>query len=296
MKWLTVGFSAVAAVVTLLGVMIFTAQPATDLPFFAGENRTQVIAHRGGSALRPENTLIAFAHAVDLGIDILEMDVRLTADGTIVVIHDATVDRTTNGTGHVKGTTLEMLHGLDAGYRWSMDGGKTHPYRGAAVRIPTLDEVFAYFAAMRMNIEMKDADPLLAQRLCALIRSRGMGAKVLIASFHAEAMSAFRTQCSEVATSMTASQVQLFVSMHLAGLSAAYSPKAPALQIPYRFGDYQLATSALIQAAHRRNLRTHVWTINDEARMRELIAAGIDGIITDRPDLLLKLVGRGAGQ
>lgn len=290
MKWLTAGLSATAAVSVMLAIMFVTAQPAANHAFFAGGNRVQVIAHRGGAALRPENTLAAFAHAAELGADMLEMDVRLSSNGMIVVIHDATVDRTTDGSGRVNDLPLDRLRVLDAGYRWSADGGRTYPYRGAGIRIPTLDEVFVRHATMRMNIEMKDPDLALAQRLCELVRSRGMNAKVLIASFHSEVMTTFRAQCPEVATSMTASEARLFVGLHLASLSTAYSPGAHALQIPYRFGEHILATPALIQAARRRNLATHVWTINDEARMRELIATGIDGIITDRPNLLLQLI------
>jgi glycerophosphoryl diester phosphodiesterase len=292
MKWIVACLSAIAAIVALLLVAVFTARPAADHPFFTAESRTQVIAHRGGSALRPENTLAAFSHAADLGVDILEMDVRLTSDGAIVVIHDATVDRTTDGVGAVEAMPLAKLRELDAGFRFSADGGKTYPYRGANVRIPRLEEVFERFPAMRMNIEMKSTGETLPRLLCALILKHGMSSKVLIASFPAETMVTFRKECPEVATSMTVGEARVFLTLHLVGLGSAYSPSASALQVPYRFGEYPLATPAVIQSAQRRNLKTYVWTINDEARMRELVSAGINGIITDRPDLMLKLMRR----
>jgi len=293
MKWIAACLSAVAAVVALLAVALFTSRPVADHPFFAGESRTQVIAHRGGSGLRPENTLAAFSHAAELGVDVLEMDVRLTSDAAIVVVHDATFDRTTDGTGSVEALPLAKLRELDAGYRWSIDGGKTYPFRGAGVRIPTLDEVFERFPQKRMNVEMKSMESMLPQLLCALIRKRGMSSKILIASFHSETTVAFRKECPEVATSMSAGEARMFFAMHLAAIGSAYSPSASALQIPYRIGERIIATPELLQGAHRRNLKTHVWTINDEARMRELIAANISGIITDRPDVLLKVLGHG---
>lgn len=278
---------------TLSGLTTFAAQPGAKHPFFAAESGTQVIAHRGGRRLRPENTLAAFTHAAELGVDILEMDVQSAADGTIVVIHDITVERTTDGAGRVDSMSLAKLRELDAAHRWSADGGKTFPYRGTGVRIPTLDDVFARFPAMRMSIEMKNADSKLAQLLCALTRQRGMSQKVLVASVNADAVDAFRRDCPYVATSMTANEARLFYVLNLVGLTKAYSPEAQALQMPYRINERTIASAELIQAAHRSNLKTHVWTINDEARMRELIAAGVGGIITDQPDLLLRLLGRG---
>ena len=109
---------------TTTGVAAMTARSAPNHPFFSGLNSgITVIAHRGGANLRPENTLVAFEHAVSIGADVLEMDLRATADGSIVVLHDATVDRTTDGQGRVDALTLAELQKLDAGYRWTSDGG-----------------------------------------------------------------------------------------------------------------------------------------------------------------------------
>jgi glycerophosphoryl diester phosphodiesterase len=276
-----------------LGALLLHARPAPDRAFFAGEARAlEVIAHRGGARLRPENTLAAFEHAAALGADILEMDARATADGVLVVLHDAAVDRTTDGHGRVDALTLAELKKLDAGYRWSVDGGRSTPFRGKGVRVPTLSEVFAHLPDMRMVVEIKPAQPALAEAACALIRRTRMTRRVLVASMHDAVLDAFRRACPEVATSMGPGEARLFYVASLLRLSAALSPAAQALQIPYAFGERVLATADLLAAARARNLKLQVWTLNDEARMHEALALGVDGIMTDRPDLLLRLIGR----
>jgi glycerophosphoryl diester phosphodiesterase len=276
-----------------VGVLMAFARPAATHAFFAAERgRVQVIAHRGGAHLRPENTLLAFEHAVALGVDMLEMDARATADGVLVALHDATLDRTTDGQGPVAALTLDVVQKLDAGYRWSPDGGRSTPFRGRGIRVPSLGEVFARFPRMRMVIEIKPADPALAATLCALLRRAGMTQRVLVASMHDTVLEAFRASCPEVGTSMGPGEARLFYIASLAYLSEAISPTAQALQIPYGFGERVLATARLVAAARGRNLVLHVWTVNDEARMRRLQTIGVDGIMTDRPDLLLGLLGR----
>ena len=275
------------------GVLALPARPAPAHAFFSGEKPgTQVIAHRGGSHLRPENTLAAFAHAVELGADVLDMDVRRTADDAIVCLHDANVERTTDGSGRVESFRLEELQRLDAGYRWSADGGQSFPFRGKGIRVPALGEVLARFPGVRMVIEMKDGDPAFAQSLCALIRGSGMAEKALVASFHADSLAAFRADCPEVATSMSGSEARIFVGLSRVGLAAAYGPAVPALQVPDRLGENVIATEALASDARRRGLKLHVWTVNDENRMRQLVQIGVEGILTDRPDVLLRLLGR----
>lgn len=276
-----------------LGAALLWARPAPERAFFAADPRaTLVIAHRGGSALRPESTLAAFDHAVELGADVLEMDVRASADGEIVVLHDTTVDRTTEGRGPVAALTLAELKKLDAGYRWSVDGGRTYPFRGKGIRVPALAEVFARFPAMRMNIEIKPAEPAFAESLCRLVRRERRTDRVLVASMQDEALEAFRSACPEVATSMGPGEGRWFYAAHFVHLTAAISPRAAAFQMPYRLGEREVVTAGLIAAARNRNVRVHAWTVNDEQVMRRLIAIGVDGIITDRPDLLLGLLGR----
>jgi len=288
---------AVAALAALaaafLAIVLLNARPAADRAFFVGDGTAvQVIAHRGGAQLRPENTLAAFEHALSLGADMLEMDARATADGVLVVLHDATLERTTDGQGRVDALAFSALRTLDAGYRWSPDAGRSTPYRGKGIRVPTLAEVFARFPHTRMVVEIKPADPALAARMCEAIRRSGMTQRVLIASLHDAVLEAFRAACPEVVTSMGPSEARLFYFASLVRLSAAVSPAAQALQIPYAFGERVLASAELAAAARARNLKLHVWTVNDEARLRRLLEIGVDGIMTDRPDLLLRLLGR----
>lgn len=289
-KWFLISLSSVVAAAAAYSVMVLVARPAPAHSFFAADGRTtQTIAHRGGSQLWPENTLVAFVHAAEIGADVLETDVRATADGAIVCLHDATVDRTTDGAGRVDAMQLTQLRKLDAGHRWSDDGGRTFPFRGKGIAVPTLEEVFARIPGKRMNVEIKQPEAGFARSLCALIRRAGMTEKVLVASINVDALAAFREACPEVATSMSSPEARLFVGLSRARLSAAYSPPVAALQIPDRLGEAVIPTAALVADAHRRNLKVHVWTVNDEARMKQLIQIGVDGIITDRPDLTLRL-------
>lgn len=276
----------------LYGVLAWQAHPAPEHPFFADAPRPLVIAHQGGDGLRPGNTLAAFEHAASLGVDVLEMDIHATADGVLVVNHDATVDRTTDGHGAIREMTLAEVQALDAAYRWSPDGGQTFPYRGQGIRIPTLEEVFRAFPGYRMNIEIKPDDPAVAEALCALIHAHGMTERVLVASFHPRAMGAFRRACPEVATSLHPDEIKVLYGLALTRLTAVYTPQGVAVQVPERWSNLPVLIPRFVQAAHRRGLQVHGWTINEPEDMERLLALGVDGIITDYPDRLLRLLGR----
>jgi glycerophosphoryl diester phosphodiesterase len=291
--WWRIAALVVLAAAAAGAIAVLTARPAPDHSWFStARPGPLVIAHRGGAGLRPENTLAAFSHAAALGADVVEMDVQATADGTLVCIHDATVDRTTNGRGRVDSLSLKDLHELDAGHSWSGDGGRSFPFRGKSIRVPTLEEVLSAFPETRMIIEIKHPGAALAQPLCSLIRRHAMPQRRLVASMSEDAVAAFRSACPEIATAMTRSDARTFFSLHLLRLERAYSPPVRALLIPDRLRGETLPTPRLIEAAHRRKLSVHVWTINDEGRMRNLLQAKVDGIITDRPDTLLRLLGR----
>jgi glycerophosphoryl diester phosphodiesterase len=155
-------------------------------------NYPLVIAHQGGDDLWPGNTMFAFQNAVDLGVDVLEMDLHITKDGVLVLMHDETIDRTTDGTGEVEAMTSENFKEFDAGYDWTMDDGATFPFRGQGITVPMLEDVFAEFPDMRMTIEIKKTNTSMAQPFCHLIRTYGMEDKVLVASFHDERIQEFR--------------------------------------------------------------------------------------------------------
>ena len=261
--------------------------------YFKGDaGRPLAIAHRGGAGLWPENTLYAFERAAALGVDVIETDVRATADGELVIFHDEGVGRTTDGAGRVGSLTLAELKRLDAAYRFSTDGGRTFPLRGQGVNVPTLREVFEALPRMRFNIEPKQAVPSIVAPLCRMIREQGMTERVLVASFSGGILAEFRRECPEVATSAATGEVASFLALESAGLAASYSPPMQALQVPERAGAVRVLTRDFVEAAHDRGLRVHAWTVDAEGDMRRLLETGVDGIMTDYPDRLLKVLGR----
>ncbi|MGH8683476.1 MAG: glycerophosphodiester phosphodiesterase [Burkholderiales bacterium] len=289
---LKVGAVLLASLITAHLVLAALVKPVPQHPFWATATGPRVIAHRGGRGLWPENTLYAFRKATDLGADVLEMDIRQTADGVLVVLHDETVDRTTDGSGPVAALTLSRLHALDAGYRWSLDGGKTHPHRGQGLTVPGLREVFSALPQARMNLEIKTRDAALSKPLCELIREHRMEQRVVVASFGQDGMDAFRAACPGVATAATAEETRRLFRLTALFLDPLFEPRAEALQVPERLRNLEVLTPGFVRAARRLNLKIDVWTVNDPEDMKRLIALPVDGIMTDYPDRMLALRGK----
>jgi len=284
------------ALIAVVAAAAYLALGATDAPLpahpFWSDAGPRVIAHRGGRGLWPENTLHAFRGAAALGADVLEMDLRQTADGEIVVLHDETLDRTTSGTGSVAALGVAELQRLDAGYRWTADEGKTFPYRGQGITVPTLRQVFAALPEARMNLEIKGRGPAMAAPLCALIVGQAMERRVVVAGVDQGAVDAFRGACPQVATAATRDEVVQFAWLSTAFLSALFTPRAQALQVPQRLGEFELLTPRFLRDSRRLNLKVEVWTINETSEMKRLLALPVDGIMTDYPDRLLPLLAR----
>jgi glycerophosphoryl diester phosphodiesterase len=270
------------------------ARPAPPHPWFAarpGDHHPLVFAHQGGENLWPSNTLYAFKNAAQMGADVLDTDMHMTRDGVLVLMHDATVDRTTDGTGAIRDLTLAELKKLDAGYRFTTDEGQTYPFRGQGLTVPALEEVFQAFPDKRFGIEIKQTDPqAAAERFCAIIRQYGMQDRVLVSSFRQENMDAFRKQCPEVATSATLGEVVPFYLLAKLGLTGALTPGYNSLQVPEAYYGLRILTPQFVAAAHRRGLAVQPWTIDETADMERILALGVDGINTDNPDRLLPLV------
>jgi glycerophosphoryl diester phosphodiesterase len=295
LKWF--GYFALVGLIMLGAVYVYlsmqTGEKATERAVFQRKNSpVLVFAHRGGGGLYPENTLEAFEYSAKTGADVLELDVHGTADGILVVMHDGSVNRTTDGSGKVSEMTLEALKKLDAGYRFSTDNGQTFPFRGRGIAVPTLEEIFAALPEMTFNIEPKQAEPSIIAPLCSLIRARKMTEKVIVGSFRQAVIDEFRRTCPEIATSATPSEATEFLTLSKTGLSESYSPPMQALQIPENLGALSVVTKEFVENAHRKNLKVHVWTINETSDMERLIKIGVDGIMTDYPDRLLNLLGR----
>jgi glycerophosphoryl diester phosphodiesterase len=288
---LKIGAVLVASLVTAHLVLAALVKPVPQHPFWATTAaQPRVIAHRGGRGLWPENTLYAFRKAAELGADVLEMDIRQTADGVLVVLHDETVDRTTDGSGPVAALTMSRLRELDAGYRWSPDGGRTHPHRGQGLTVPSLREVFTALPGARMNLELKTRDATLSKPVCELIREHRMERLVVVASFAQGTMDAFRSACPGVATAATADEARQLFQLTTLFLEALFAPRAEVLQVPERLRGLEVLTPRFVGAARRLNLKIDVWTVNEPEDLKRLIALPVDGIMTDYPDRMLALV------
>lgn len=257
--------------------------------FFDGP-RPRVFAHRGASGTAPENTLPAFERAIEMGADILEMDVHATSDGHIVVIHDPVVDRVTNGTGRVSELTLEDIKKLDAGYRHSPDGGKTFPYRGKGVTIPTLREVAEAFPNIPFNIEVKESELPNERSVFRVLNQLNHLHLTLLAAENDAMMQRIRALDSAIPTNFCGSEVLGFIQRMNLNDWNGYAPPGKALQIPETYGDIRLLTPVLLEAAQGFGIEVHIWTVNAVADMRRMLEMGVDGVMTDHPERLLKVV------
>ena len=252
--------------------------------------RPLVLAHRGGAHLRPENTFAAFDHAVEIGADVLEIDVRVSKDGEFLVIHDSTVDRTTEGIGKVIEKTASEIRSLDAGHGFTRDGGATFPYRGKGLTVPTLSETLERYAGRNVNLEAKQLEARHAFGFCSTLRGRIEPKRTVIASGGGDFLYAFRDICPEFTTSATLTEVLDFFARYKVGVEASYSPRMRFLQIPAGFRYLTVLDEGFASSARSKGLGIHVWTINDEAEMRRLVRMGVDGIVTDKPDLLIRVI------
>jgi glycerophosphoryl diester phosphodiesterase len=241
-----------------------------------------VIAHRGNSAFCPENTLVSFQRGLNLGADALEFDVRVSRDGKAVVIHDATLERTTNGTGPVDVLTLDELQRLDAGYRFTPDGGRTFPFRGQGVAIPTLEFVLSAFPGVHMIVEIKTRDA--SAEVKRLATAAGVANRVLIGAFDDAAIAPFRGS----AFAHSASRREL-IRLYARALLPGGPRRLPyhALAIPPRFNALPIPVMRFARMARHTGGTTHVWTIDDPAQARRYWAGAVNGIITNDPGTIL---------
>ncbi len=242
-----------------------------------------VIGHRGNRAHSPENTLPSLLEAVALGADAVEMDLHLSRDGKLVVIHDATLDRTTSGTGPVASRTLVELRTMDAGARFTYDRGATFPWHGRGVTIPTFDEVVTALPRdLPLIVEIKTATATAL--VLDAIRRHDLSRRVIVAGFDANAIVPLRGQgFATGATNADASRVLLPA---VRGRSIGAQPYQ-ALCIPPTWRGIPIPLLAIARAARTAGVVTHVWTINDPSEALRLWRGGIQGIISDDPGLML---------
>jgi len=258
------------------------------------ERRVLNYAHQGGAAEAPSSTLYALRRAVEVGAHALELDVHCTADGQLVVCHDATVDATTEGAGRIADLTLEDLRRLDNAYHFGPDEG--HPHRGQGMQVATLVEVLEEFDETFLNFDIKQTAPAVApyeEKLAAELRRFGRSDDVIVASFLDQATDTFSAFAPDVCTSAGTLAVAEFWRAVQEGAPAPASVgRHHALQVPHRFQDTVVVDVRFVERAHEAGLAVHVWTIDDPAEMEELLDLDVDGIMTDRPSVLADVLRR----
>lgn len=233
----------------------------------------------------------AFRGAVELGCSHLETDLRMSRDGEIVLMHDATLERTTNGAGAVSSLTVAELKRLDAGYHFSPDG-RTFPARGRGHVIPTLAEVVTELPGVRLNVEIKERGrPDLPSALADFIERHALTGRIIVAAERHALLKDFRRLShGRVATSASRRECLTFWLASRLGVTGLTPIRYQALQIPVMAGNVPFLTPRLLRAAKRRGVAVHVWTIDDPAEMHRLLDAGVDGLMSDYPDRLLDAV------
>jgi glycerophosphoryl diester phosphodiesterase len=255
-----------------------------------------VYAHRGGAALRPENTLAAFDHGLSFGVDGLELDVHLSRDGVVVVHHDATLERTTNGRGPVSAYTAAELATLDAGFHFRGGDGDSRnsaafPYRARGFGIPTLWQVLERYPGISLIVELKQSNALLARTTIDVVRKAGAIERTALGSFYHRVLRAARQYEPAIRTGAASEETRwaLYRSwVHWPLGRTAYRE----LQVPEQSGRTTIVTPQFIEHAHRAGLPVKVWTVNERADIQRLLDWGVDAIISDRPDVAVEVARR----
>lgn len=278
-RWMLLAIAGVA----LAALALWPAPAPISHPYFAGLKPGVVenIAHGAGQGHAPPDTLEALELADAMGADVLEIDLQLTKDGVLVLHHDDTLDRITDMKGPIAAKTWAELQQADSGYHTVING---QSFRGKGIRIARLEQAFSRFPAKRWVIEIKNDNEAASTRLCQLISQFDETDRVIVASFHDGAMKTFRKACPKVATAYSSDEVRLFlIASHLRMSRFVQSPGV-ALQIPTHAAGFDLTDPHFVRTAQSRGLKVQYWTINEPKEMRQLVASGADGIMTDYVD------------
>lgn len=245
-----------------------------------------VIGHRGAAGIAPENTLPSFRHALRADVDAVEFDLQCTRCGRLVVLHDETLERTTDGTGRVEETDLEALRKLDAGHRFSPDGGRSFPFRGRGIRVPTLEEVLAEVPDLPVIAEIKSARA--GRALAAWLAESPDAHRILVGGFSREhvepAGRVARWRCAYT------EELRAYVLLGKVGLGRLARPRVDAAMVPERKGAIRVVTRRFVRRAHADGLGVFVWTVNRPDDMRRLFDRGVDGLVSDVPARVRRIV------
>jgi glycerophosphoryl diester phosphodiesterase len=251
----------------------------------------RVVAHRGDSKHFPENTLPAFLSAVKMGIDIVETDVHITKDGVIVIWHDNTLERNTDGTGTIEDHTYDELQKYDAGYTFSKDNGKTFPFRGKGITICKLEEVLIKCPFQRFNIDLKTKQNGIVEEFIRIIRKHEAEHRVCCASFHLTNLKSIRRIAPDILTSITTIEVLSLLLRQKAHILPKKIGKGRKIifQVPVSQKGLTVITPSFVKMMHDRGAIIMVWTINEEKEMRRLFKLGVDSVMTDDPATVIKV-------
>lgn len=275
----------------MLVVSAACTSPVTLKPYLQARDRPLHISHRGGAAVFPENTLLAYEQSLyQYDTDVIEIDVHRTRDGVLVVMHDEEVDRTTNGHGRIRDLDYATVRRLDAGFRFSPDGGESHPYRDRGLWVPTLVEVFQAFPEALSNVEVKQLDPPIEDELARLVREMGMLNKVCLGSFAETSAARLRELLPQACHYASEDQALQFFLASRVGVAGLMTLEVDAFALPPTQAGLTVIDDCLLAAAADHHVAVWAWTINQEPEMRRLLDLGVDGIMSDRPDLLAEVM------
>jgi glycerophosphoryl diester phosphodiesterase len=283
-RWILAAFAA---------GLVVTVTLRRRAAFRVNQDWPTAFAHRGASSRAPENTLEAFRLAAESGAGGLELDIHMTSDGRIVVLHDDSVNRTTDGEGFVRDMTLHEVRNLDAGYRFTPDGGATYPYRGRGVQVPELEEVVREFPDHKVNIDIKEEQHGVEAALLKTITDACAGDRVLVVSEMPVVVERFRKLSrGGVSTGASRREIAVFYPLSRLRLEFLLRIAYDALQVPAEYGGREVVTPRFVEAAHNRGVRVDVWTIDDPEEMRRLLDLGADVVMTNRPEVLGEVLGK----
>lgn len=256
-------------------------------PFLEGLRPTLHIAHRGGALVAPENTLVAFRDAVHrYKTDMIELDVHATSDGAIVVAHDDDLGRCTDLEGPIASMKLAEILRADAGYRFTPDGGGTFPFRGAGLKIPLLADVLSAFPGMRFNMEIKAQAPGVEALVIEILRRANAERLVCVGSESDEAAARIVNAIPEACHFYPRGALTDLVMRLKSGAPAPSGSPYLVLDMPLYYEGIRLIDGAFLERARAIGRWVNVWTIDEADEMSRLVAEGVGGIMTDRPDTL----------
>lgn len=274
------GLLAVIAVVLI--VLHFIASPAPARPWYENLQTPIIMAHQGGNREWPSCTMYAFHKAREAGSDVLDLDLHMTRDGVLVLIHDTTVNRTTDGQGAIAEMDWVEIAKLDAAYSFSTDR-KSFPLRGKGIGIPGLVDVLETFPDWKIQMEVKQTPLTIAPKLAQVLKEHNAEDRVLLSCFDEEMMAELRLHCPRVATSATPNEIRNFVLAANLRLEGIITPKYSSLQVPLFAAGWNLVTPRIVEAAKNRGIYVLPWTIDRDADVEICRKAGVHGFNTNLP-------------